>query len=497
MSNEPTLVVLGASGDLAARLLFPALLSLEHRERLEDLKIIGYARQEWTDRAVPREPARRDRHAAASTSTRSTSTSSSTASSSTVATSRSSRCAGLKSVLDGPAIFYLALPPGVFADAAETIAKAGLADETNGLSPARDREAVRHRSRDRARAQRAAAHALARRPDLPDRPLPRQGDGAEHARVPVREPVHRAGAATPRHVDEIQITVAETLGVEGRSRYYDGIGALRDMVQNHLIQMMTFATMEPPALWDAEMIRDHKVEVLKSVHARRSRRRRGARSVHRRPRRGRAAHRRTGPSRASIPTSHTDTFAARAAARRHLALGRRAGAVALGQAARGEGARGRVPLPGAADALVPAHAARARRAELAGVPHEPVRVHRARRAHQAARPRARGARVGAPRRVRRRRRPRGDARTSRCCSTCWRATTRRSCASTRSSGRGASSTRCSRRGSTGAPEDYVAGSDGPAGQHRFLGARPLLAAAPEPDLLSPRPGSKSGRAGST
>ena len=48
MSSQPTLVVLGASGDLAARLLFPALLSLEYRERLEDLKIIGYARQEWT-----------------------------------------------------------------------------------------------------------------------------------------------------------------------------------------------------------------------------------------------------------------------------------------------------------------------------------------------------------------------------------------------------------------------------------------------------------------
>jgi glucose-6-phosphate 1-dehydrogenase len=74
------------------------------------------------------------------------------------------------------------------------------------------------------------------------------------------EPVLRAD-----HVDEIQITVAETLGVEGRSRYYDGIGALRDMIQNHLIQMMTFATLEPPARWDAEMIRDHKVEVLKAV----------------------------------------------------------------------------------------------------------------------------------------------------------------------------------------------------------------------------------------
>src|SRR5204863_4654226 len=48
VSNEPTLVVLGASGDLANRLLFPALLSLEHRDRLAGLRIIGYARQEWT-----------------------------------------------------------------------------------------------------------------------------------------------------------------------------------------------------------------------------------------------------------------------------------------------------------------------------------------------------------------------------------------------------------------------------------------------------------------
>ena len=95
--------------------------------------------------------------------------------------------------------------------------------------------------------------------------------------------------------------MAETLGVEGRSRYYDGIGALRDMVQNHLIQMMTFATMEPPALWDAEMIRDHKVEVLKSVHhvdpdvdAVRGQYTAGLVE-------GAAAHRATAPSRVSIP----------------------------------------------------------------------------------------------------------------------------------------------------------------------------------------------------
>ena len=213
-------------------------------------------------------------------------------------------------MLDGPAIFYLALPPGVFADAAETIAKAGLADETNGF-----RRLVIEKpfgtDLESALALNEQLHTvLARRPDLPHRPLPRQGDGAEHARVPVREPVHRAGAQLRRTSTRSRSPWRETLGVEGRSRYYDGIGALRDMVQNHLIQMMTFATMEPPALWDAEMIRDHKVEVLKSVRRVDPERRRGARPVHRGPRRGRAARSGTAPSPASIPTSRTDTFAA-------------------------------------------------------------------------------------------------------------------------------------------------------------------------------------------
>jgi glucose-6-phosphate 1-dehydrogenase len=67
------------------------------------------------------------------------------------------------------------------------------------------------------------------------------------------------------HVDQVQITVAETLGVEGRYRYYDGIGALRDMIQNHLIQLFCLSAMDPPAVWDAEVLRDHKVEILRSV----------------------------------------------------------------------------------------------------------------------------------------------------------------------------------------------------------------------------------------
>jgi glucose-6-phosphate 1-dehydrogenase len=264
VTTQPKLVVLGASGDLAARLLFPALLMLEYRERLADLRIIGYARQEWSDeefqahlRAEIKMPtgspvddeyferfiSRIEFHGGDIS----------------VESLR-----GLGSTLDGPAIFYLALPPGVFADAAETISKAGLADETNGF-----RRLVIEKPFG---VDLESALAL-------DEQLKKYWREEQIFRID-----HFLGKETvqnmlvfrfanrfiepvlnSQHVDEIQITVAETIGVENRSRYYDGIGALRDMIQNHLLQMMTFATLEPPALWDAEMLRDHKVEVLKSV----------------------------------------------------------------------------------------------------------------------------------------------------------------------------------------------------------------------------------------
>jgi glucose-6-phosphate 1-dehydrogenase len=263
VSNDPTLVVLGASGDLAARLLFPALLSLEQRERLEGLRVIGYARQDWTneqfhenlraaiDRSDPQFQTEhfdkfcdRIQFHGGDLSVESLRV--------------------LKDVLDGPAIFYLALPPGVFADAAETIAQAGLADETNGWR----RLVIEKPFGTDLTTALALNEQLQRgwREDQIFRIDHFLGKETVQNILVFRfanrfvEPVLRA-----THVDEIQITVGETLGVEGRSRYYDGIGALRDMIQNHLLQMMTFCTMEPPALWDAEMIRDHKVEVLKAV----------------------------------------------------------------------------------------------------------------------------------------------------------------------------------------------------------------------------------------
>jgi glucose-6-phosphate 1-dehydrogenase len=67
------------------------------------------------------------------------------------------------------------------------------------------------------------------------------------------------------HIDHVQITVAETLGVEGRGAYYDHAGAIRDIVQNHMIQLLCLIAMEPPAQLDADGVRDEKLKVLRAL----------------------------------------------------------------------------------------------------------------------------------------------------------------------------------------------------------------------------------------
>jgi glucose-6-phosphate 1-dehydrogenase len=67
------------------------------------------------------------------------------------------------------------------------------------------------------------------------------------------------------YIDHIQITHSETLSVAGRADYYDGAGAMRDMIQSHLLQLLTLVAMEPPVSMEAEAMRDEKVKVLKSI----------------------------------------------------------------------------------------------------------------------------------------------------------------------------------------------------------------------------------------
>jgi glucose-6-phosphate 1-dehydrogenase len=74
------------------------------------------------------------------------------------------------------------------------------------------------------------------------------------------EPLWNSGA-----IDHVQITVAETVGVEGRWSYYDGAGALRDMIQNHMLQLVALVAMEPPSNFDAAAVRNEKTKVLRSL----------------------------------------------------------------------------------------------------------------------------------------------------------------------------------------------------------------------------------------
>jgi len=67
------------------------------------------------------------------------------------------------------------------------------------------------------------------------------------------------------YIDHVQITAAETLGMEGRGGFYESAGAMRDMVQNHLLQLCALVAIEPPAEWNARAVRDEKVKVLRAV----------------------------------------------------------------------------------------------------------------------------------------------------------------------------------------------------------------------------------------
>jgi glucose-6-phosphate 1-dehydrogenase len=70
------------------------------------------------------------------------------------------------------------------------------------------------------------------------------------------------------YIDHVQITVAESKGIGSRAGYFDGTGTLRDMVQNHMMQLLSVVAMEPPAQLDANALRDEKVKVLRSIRPR-------------------------------------------------------------------------------------------------------------------------------------------------------------------------------------------------------------------------------------
>src|SRR5262249_33386893 len=166
--------------------------------------------------------------------------------------------------VDGNALFYLATPPVLFGPIADALAAAGLAKSERGWR--------------RLIVQKPFGKALASARELNVRLL------RSFAEEQIYRIDHYLGKETVqnllafrfsngmfeplwnRHqIDHIQFTVAESVGVEGRGRYYDGAGALRDMIQNHMFQMLAYLCMEPPSSFRADAVRNEKAKVLEAV----------------------------------------------------------------------------------------------------------------------------------------------------------------------------------------------------------------------------------------
>ncbi|MDD5388451.1 MAG: glucose-6-phosphate dehydrogenase [Gallionellaceae bacterium] len=161
------------------------------------------------------------------------------------------------------AVYYLAIPPRLFATAARGLAASGLAVD---------------RERARLVVEKPLGHDLASflaldadlRAHFQEGQIYRMDHflGKETVQNllalrfanPIFEPIWDR-----RYIDHVAITVAETLGVEHRAGYYEGAGALRDMVQNHLLQIFCLVAMEPPSRFDADNLRDRKMDLLTAL----------------------------------------------------------------------------------------------------------------------------------------------------------------------------------------------------------------------------------------
>lgn len=262
--NAPMFVILGASGDLAYRLLMPAIFRLYLAGRWQS-RIVGFAPDGWDDQQF-RDHVREGLERFVSEFD---------AAHWEGFQDRLIYCAGelssasmgslQQAIGSSPAIFYLALPPSLFGQAAQALAGAGL-NQSSGDS-FRRLVVEKPFGHDLASAQalREALHEGWHEEQIYRIDHFLGKETAQNLLVFRLTNRFLASIWDAEHIRSVQITYAETLGLEGRWRYYDQSGALRDMLQNHLMQLFTLVAMDPPAVWSADALHNHKVEVLRAV----------------------------------------------------------------------------------------------------------------------------------------------------------------------------------------------------------------------------------------
>ncbi|RZU33708.1 glucose-6-phosphate dehydrogenase [Blastococcus saxobsidens] len=256
-------LVLGGTGDLTGRLLLPGLAELVAAGVLaEPVGVLAVSREDWTDDEY-RDWARgrlaeHAGHVPEESRERLVGRLGHRRGDVTVA-------ADLRAAVEragGVPVFYLALPNTVFLPTLEALAEAGVPEGAviavekpfgRSLEDARRLNAVLHRLVPEERVFRTD-HFLAMQTVL-------NILGLRFANR-MFEPVWNA-----QHVERVDIVFDETLGLEGRAGYYDTAGALRDMLQNHLLQMLAVVAMEPPAALDARSLAARKADVLRAVRS--------------------------------------------------------------------------------------------------------------------------------------------------------------------------------------------------------------------------------------
>ena len=265
-NGQPTadaLVLFGATGDLAKKKLFPALYHLEQRKVLT-VPVIGVARSDWTDAAFCEHA-----HDAILASIPDAQAS--------VVEPLMQRLdliqgdyadpatwASLREVLDRHhsqhAVFYMAIPPTIFPQVAEALASVGLNDRGRivvekpfgrDVASARELNTTLHSVFPESRIFRID-HYLGKE-SVEDLLVFRFSNT-------LLEPVWNRN-----YVRSVQITMSETIGVEGRGSFYDGVGSIRDVLQNHLLQVLALVAMEPPVGPEASFLQDEKAKVFAAM----------------------------------------------------------------------------------------------------------------------------------------------------------------------------------------------------------------------------------------
>ncbi len=281
MATTPAcaLVIFGASGDLAQRKLVPGIYGLAKEKLLsEQFMLVGFARHEMTDEQYRDEcKAAIEKHARLKPIDaevlnwllqRTYYVTAADYGDDQSHKRLQDRLTELDAVhgTGGNRLFYLSTPPAQFEPIIDCLGQHGacsyekavrrlLVEKPFGtdLTSARELNAIAHRYFDESQIFRID-HFLGKE-TVQNLMVMRFANA-------IFEPIWNY-----KYIDHVQITVAESLGVGTRGGYYDKSGALRDMVQNHIFQLMALVAMEPPVALDAQSIRDEKVKVYRSIRA--------------------------------------------------------------------------------------------------------------------------------------------------------------------------------------------------------------------------------------